>query len=89
MIVSEVQLEAGLNFLFSSKYQRKKLRDSKLDFYWKIIGIILDIYWKFNRNTNIGKRDTLTNIGKSFIVFQGWNSIFNLPRLVNALKHQH
>jgi len=51
--------------LKAEEYTGKNSEIPKLDKHGKILGKILENYWKFSWRTNIGKRDTLTNIGKS------------------------
>ena len=58
---------------FSCKITGKHCEIPKLEKHWENLGKTLKDYWKFNWKINIGKRDTLANIGKSFHSF---------PRLV-------
>ena len=57
--------------------------------HWFFIGIIVENQWKISKKSNIGKRDTLSNLVSQKLKIQGWKVIFVLPMLVNYVIVQH
>lgn len=73
-------------------YTGKTSKIPKLDKHWKVLGKTLEKYWEIIGNLigiqTLGKELHLPTLESHLLVFQGWKSTFNLPRLVNVMKVQ-